>query len=181
MKKSILRSLLATGLLLGLSLPAHANGFSAVINGKSIHLDSTYDWNEANVGLGIEYMLPTDARWRKVLFANGFRDSMDEMTYMAGGGIHRRLFESERFAGLYMDAGINLFVMTRDDVEGGRPFPGVLPSLTFGNRYVGMNLTYMPRKAVQEFVNAEFIDPSISGIVFLQFKISVDQLLPSAD
>ena len=180
MKSTILTAVLLAGVAFGFSATAQANGFSAVVNGKSIHLDSDYDWNEANVGLGIEYTLPTDARWRKILFANGFRDSMDEMTYMAGGGIHRRLFESQRFAGLYLDAGINLFLMTRDDVDGGRPFPGVLPSLTVGNRYVGMNLTYMPRKAVQEFVNAEFIDPSISGIVFLQFKISMDQLLPSA-
>jgi len=172
---------LAAALLISLAPVAHGTGFSAVLNGKSIHLDSEYDWNESNVGLGLEYMLPTEHRWKRILFANGFRDSMDEMTYMAGGGLHRRLFESDRFAGLYLDAGINLFLMTRDDVDRGRPFPGVLPSLTIGNRYVGMNLTYMPRDAVQEFVNAEFVDPSISGIVFLQVKVSVDRLLPSAN
>jgi len=168
-------------LSVGIASPVHANGFSAVFSGKSLHLNSAYEWNESNVGIGFEYMLPTDARWRRILFAGGFRDSSNEMSYLGGAGLHRRLLESERLAGLYLDAGINLFLMTRNDVENGRPFPGVLPSLTVGNRYVGMNLTYVPRTAVHEFLDADIVDPGMTGIVFLQFKVSVDRLLPPAD
>ena len=112
--------------------------------------------------------------------ANGFRDSNDEMSYMAGAGLHRRLFESERLAGLYFDVGLNAFLMTRKDVNDNRPFPGILPSLTVGNRHMGFNLTYLPKKAVQDVLKANMTDPTISGILFLQFKISIDRLLPIA-
>ena len=68
--------------------------------------------------------------------------------------------------------------MTRDDVENGRPFPGVLPSLSVGNRNFGFNLTYLPREAVKQTTNSHMVDPGVSGIVFLQFKINTSQLLP---
>ena len=110
--------------------------------------------------------------------ANGFRDSNDQMSYMAGGGIHRRLLETDRLSGFYIDAGINAFIMTRQDVNDNRPFPGVLPCLTIGNRYAGFNLTYLPKKAIERFTNADVMDPSLSGILFVQFKVSIDRLLP---
>lgn len=157
---------------------AMAGSLSAVINGKSHHINSTYDWNENNVGLGLEYAFSSESRWRKTVMANGFRDSDDNMSYMAGGGLHRRLFETGRLAGFYVDAGINAFLMTRQDVNGNKPFPGVLPSLSIGNQYAGFNLTYLPKKAVQEMVNANIVDPTIEGIVFVQFKISIEQFLP---
>jgi hypothetical protein len=47
-----------------------------------------------------------------------------------------------------------------------------------GNDHAGFNLTYLPRKAVEETVNAGIIDPTITGILFLQFKVSLDQLTP---
>jgi hypothetical protein len=68
--------------------------------------------------------------------------------------------------------------MTRDDVSGGRPFPGLLPSVSIGNDKMGFNLTYMPKQAVEATVNANMVDPTLSGILFLQFKVSMDQLLP---
>ena len=37
------------------SSPAMAGKFSAIVNGKSYHFNSTYDWNENNLGLGIEH------------------------------------------------------------------------------------------------------------------------------
>ena len=109
--------------------------------------------------------------------ANSFRDSNDGMSYMAGGGLHRRLFETERLAGFYVYAGLNAFLMTREDVNDNKPFPGVLPSLTVGNRNVGMNLTYLPRQAVEETTNSTVVDPTISGIVFLQVKVNLTRLL----
>ena len=149
-----------------------------VLNGRSYHIDSSYDWNENNSGVGIEYQFEQKSAWRKIAMANSFRDSNDGMSYMAGGGLHRRLYETERLAGFHVYAGLNAFLMTREDVNGNRPFPGVLPSLTVGNRNVGLNLTYMPRKAVEQSTSSTIVDPTISGIVFLQFKVNLSQFLP---
>jgi hypothetical protein len=166
-------------ILLFTSLPvstALAGDLSLVLNGKSYHVNSSYDWNEDNAGVGLEYQFATESRWKKSVMANGFRDSNDTMSYMAGVGLHRRLVQSERFAGFYFDAGLSAFLMTREDVDDNKPFPGVLPSVAFGNRYAGFNLTYLPKQAVEKMVNAEFVDPTISGIVFMQFKVGISQL-----
>ena len=160
------------------STPANAGNFSAVVNGKSYHFNSTYDWNDNNIGLGIEHEFDSTSAWRTTVMANAFRDSTDNMSYMAGGGLHRRLFETERLSGFYVYAGLNAFVMTRDDVGGSRPFPGILPSVSIGNEKVGFNLTYLPRKAVETTTNSTIVDPTISGILFVQLKVSLDQLLP---
>lgn len=154
-----------------------AGEFSTVINGKSFHVGASQEWNEANYGLGVEYTFKRDSRWKPQLMANGFRDSNEDMSYMVGGGLHRNLYTTDRLNGFYFDAGINAFVMTRSDVNDEKPFPGVLPSLTLGNRYVGINLTYMPKVAVEEMYDGKIADESISGIVFLQFKINVSQLM----
>ena len=160
--------------------PAIADKLSLVVNGISYHVDSSYDWNENNFGLGVEYQFSSQSRWKTVTMANGFRDSNDEMSYMVGAGLHRRLVESERLAGFYLDVGLNAFLMTRKDVNDNRPFPGVLPSLTVGNRHMGINLTYLPKTAVQDVLEADMADPTIDGILFMQFKVSVDRLLPAA-
>jgi hypothetical protein len=151
---------------------------SLVVNGRSYHLGSDYDWNENNIGLGIEYQLEQRSAWRRIAMANGFRDSADRMSYMAGFGLHRRLYETDKMAGFHVYAGLNAFVMTRQDMNGNRPFPGVLPSLSVGNRDFGINLTYLPRRAIEQATNATMADPEISGIFFLQFKVSMQQLLP---
>ncbi len=160
-----------------LSSPVLAGDFSAVLNGKSYHLNSSYDWNESNFGAGIEYAFDSESKWRTILMANGFRDSESKMSYMAGGGLHRELYQTDRLSGFYVMAGINAFVMTRNDVDDNRPFPGVLPSVTVGNQYAGLNLTYLPKKAVESMVGSSINDPTVSGIVFVQLKISIDQLL----
>lgn len=168
--------------LIGLTLllpvsTSMAGEISSVINGKSFHLGASTNWNEDNVGLGIEYAFDARGRWKPVMMFNGFVDSSDRMSYMAGGGLHRNLYTSNRLRGLYLDVGLNAFVMTRDDVDGGRPFPGVLPSLTLGNDYGGFNLTYLPKLAVERMTSARMADQSIRGIVFLQFKLNVSRLL----
>ncbi len=177
MKKGLSIPLAALALLL-LSSPALAGGISAVLNGKSYHFDSTYDWNENNTGLGIEYQFTQKSPWRKLVMANGFRDSTDNMSYMAGAGLHRRIFETDALAGFYVYAGLNAFLMTRDDYRDGEPFPGILPSISVGNDKVGFNLTYLPKKIVEETLDANVVDPTLSGILFVQFKVSLDQLLP---
>ena len=159
-------------ILFGSMLPAaHAGELSTTINGKSWHAGAIEDWNEDNYGLGLEYEFASKSRWKWKLMANGFVDSTDSMSYMAGGGLHRRLWDTDRFHRLYVDVGVNAFLMTRDDVNDSKPFPGALPSLTVGNRYVGVNLTYLPRKAVEIMYDSEEVDRGITGIVFLQLKL----------
>jgi hypothetical protein len=172
MNNSIIK--FVTVILLLAALPissAVAGELSVIINGKSYHINSSYDWNENNYGIGVEYEFSSESRWKKTVMANGFRDSNDDMSYMVGAGLHRRLFESDRLAGFYFDAGLTAFLMSREDVDNNKPFPGVLPSLRLGNRYAGINLTYLPKQAVEEMVDAEIADPTISGIVFLQFTV----------
>ena len=152
---------------------AHAGEFSAVINGRSIHIGANEDWNENNLGLGVEYEFASDTRWRKRIMANGFQDSNEDMSYMLGAGLHRNLYQTERLKGFYIDAGINAFLMTREDVNDNKPFPGLLPSLTIGNEHAGLNLTYLPKQAVEKIYDREMRDESISGIVFLQFKVNL--------
>ncbi len=158
---------------------ALAGGLSAIVNGKSFHVNASEDWNENNLGLGLEYQLPGNSSWKKQLMVNGFLDSNEDMSYMAGAGLHRTLFATERLNGLYVDAGVNAFVMTRTDVNDNRPFPGAVPSVTVGNRHMGLNLTYLPVKAVERMFDARMMDDSVTGIFFLQFKVGVSQLLPS--
>lgn len=165
-------------ILLALPLsPALAGDLSTVFNGKSYHVGASQDWNEDNYGLGLEYTFERESRWKPRVMANGFRDSNEDMSYMLGGGLHRNLYATDRMNGFYFDAGIDAFVMTRTDVNDNKPFPGALPSLTVGNRYVGVNLTYLPKVAVEKMYNSKMVDESISGIVFLQFKINVSQIM----
>ena len=157
---------------------ALAGKFSAVVNGKSYHFNSTYDWNENNFGLGIEHEFDSKSAWRVMVMANAFRDSTDNISYMAGAGLHRRLYETERLAGFYVQVGLNAFIMTRDDVDNSKPFSGILPSISLGNEKIGFNLTYLPRQAVEMTTNANVVDPTVSGILFIQFKVSLDLFMP---
>lgn len=152
---------------------AQAGEFSAVLNGKSFHLGASEEWNEENLGLGLEYEFASESRWRKRLMFNGFEDSNEEMSYMVGAGLHRNLFETERLNGFYVDAGINAFVMTRKDVNDNKPFPGLLPSVTLGNDLLGLNLTYLPAKAVEVLSESRMRDDSMSGVIFLQLKFKM--------
>ncbi len=164
-------------ILLLAATPAVAGKLHLVINGKSFHVNSDYDWNENNVGFGIEYEFKSRSRWIRVAMANGFRDSQNDISYMVGAGLHRRLFVTERFGELYVDTGVNVFLMTRSDINDNRPFPGLLPSLSLGNRYGGLNLSYVPKKFVHDYAKANIVDPNIDGVFFLQIKIRLDQFL----
>ena len=177
MKKGFSIPLVALALAL-LAPLSEAGSINAVVNGKSYHFNSSYDWNENNTGLGFEYEFAQSSPWKKLVMANGFRDSNSNMSYMAGAGLHRRLYETDLLDGFYIYAGINAFVMTREDINGGNMFPGLLPSLSIGNSKMGFNLTYLPKQAVEKTTNAEVVDPTLSGILFLQFKVSLEQLLP---
>ncbi len=165
------RILAALALSVTLLGSAAAGSLDIVINGKSHHINSRYDWNEDNLGLGLEYEFDSRSRWVRTLHANSFRDSLENMCHMAGAGLKRRLFETDRLGGLHFDAGVVAFLMSRKDINDSRPFPGILPAVTLGNRYGGVNLTYLPKMAVHDIARADVVDPTIGGILFLQFKL----------
>jgi len=165
--------------LVSLSATADASKLQMVINGKSIHVNSNYSWNEDNYGAGIEYEFDTQSRWIRTAMANAFLDSEENMSYMVGAGLHRRLVIVEQFADFYLDIGLNAFVMTREDVANNRPFPAILPSLTIGNRYGGLNVSYIPKKIVHDLGRANLMDPTIGGIFFLQAKFRLDAFFPN--
>jgi hypothetical protein len=149
---------------------AQSNGsWDVVFNGRAVHVNAARDWNEDNWGVGFEREFATSSPWVKIALANGFKDSMGNPSYMAGGGIKRRfLMGSQDF---YIDLGGVAFVMTRQDVNHNQPFPGVLPAATFGFKRVALNMTYMPEAAVDRVTNSKKFDPSMEGVFFLQFKL----------
>lgn len=151
---------------------ASAQDWNLVINGKSIHVDADKDWNEANWGLGIEREFDVQSHWVKVALVNGFKDSQNAMSYMAGGGIKRRFRMTSISRDAYVDLGVVAFMMTRQDVRNNEPFPGLLPAMTIGSRNFAVNLTYLPGRFADEATNIRRVDPQVSGILFVQFKIS---------
>jgi hypothetical protein len=60
--------------------------------------------------------------------------------------------------------------MSRADFNDYLPFPGILPTLSFGMKNVGMNLTYIPETVVRDIAKAKVLDPNVGGVFFLQFK-----------
>lgn len=172
------RLCIATLLIAFSAAPAVAGDWNAIINGRSVHVNASEEWNENNAGVGLEYQFDVASRWKKQVMINGFRDSNNEMSYMAGAGLQRTLFATDSLNGFYIDAGINAFLMTRQDVNDNRPFPGVLPSISIGNRRVGLNLTYLPVKLVERMFDARMMDDTVSGIFFMQVKVDVNELLP---
>ena len=140
-----------------------------MLNGRAVHVGAKKHWNEENWGLGFEHEFNSSGRWVKVALANGFKDSLDEPSYMAGGGIKRRfrMFSDD----LYFDVGVVGFFMTREDVDHNRPFPGALPAVTFGSKRVAVNVTYMPEVVVDDVTHANLRDPDMNGVFFIQLKL----------
>jgi len=158
---------------------AQAQGnWDVVLNGRAVHVNAAKEWNENNWGVGVEREFNPRARWVKVALANGFKDSCDELSYMAGGALKRRFrFFSDD---LYVDIGVVGFVMTRQDVNNNRPFPGALPALTFGTKHVALNLTYMPNSVVDSVTKANLKDPAMKGVYFFQVKLDASLFGPRA-
>jgi hypothetical protein len=149
-----------------------AEEWNVVLNGKAIHVGASREWNEDNWGLGFEREFGVRSRWVKAAFANGFRDSGDGMSYMAGVSIKRRFPMRSTVRGLYFDVGVAGFLMTREDVHDNRPFPGVLPTMTVGIRNFGLNLSYIPGRFADEVTNSKSADPGMDGIFFIQAKFA---------
>ncbi len=142
------------------SLPLHAEGFSIVLNGASVHINPlpTQDFNEENWGLGFQYdFAAINKRWIPFISASGFQDSLDNTSYYAGGGVMRRLIKSDN---LNIDAGLIAFMMTREDYKDNDPFPGILPVFSIGNEKIALNITYIPK-----------VHPKIVPVWFFQLKV----------
>jgi len=137
-------------------------------------MNAAKDWNEDNWGLGVEKEFHSSSRWVSLAVANGFKDSLGEPSYMAGGGLKRRfrMFSD----GLYFDVGVVGFVMTREDVNHNEPFPGALPAMTFGFKRLAVNVTYMPDKIVDNVTHANLRDPAMKGVLFIQLKLDASLL-----
>jgi hypothetical protein len=145
------------------------SAWDVVLNGRSVHMNAGEQWNEDNWGLGIEREFKSASPWVKVALANGFKDSLGNPSYMAGGGLKRRFHvRSDDF---YVDLGGIAFMMTRDGVNGNAPFPGLLPAATVGFKRVALNLTYLPEAIVDRVTNSKVHDPSMEGVFFLQLKL----------
>ena len=146
-----------------------ASPWDLIVNGRAIHVHAKRQWNEDNWGLGIEREFASTGPWIKVAMANGFKDSMDNPSYMAGGGLKRRFRPGG--ADFYLDLGGVAFLMTRENVNRGRPFPGVLPAATVGFKRVALNLTYLPEAVVDRVTDSHRHDPTMKGVFFLQLKL----------
>ena len=150
---------------------AAQSDWDVVLNGRAVHMNATEHWNEDNWGLGMEREFARGSSpWVKMALVNEFEDSMGDPSYMAGGGIKRR-FRMGQTDNFYVDLGGIAFLMTRETVNGGRPFPGLLPAATFGFKRVAMNLTYLPESAVNRVTNSKKYDPTMQGVFFLQVKL----------
>jgi len=143
--------------------------WDVVLNGRAVHMNASRNWNEDNWGLGFEHEFASTSPWIKVALANGFKDSMDNPSYMVGGGMKRRFAVGHR--DFHVDVGGIAFLMTRQDVNRNEPFPGVLPAATFGFKRVALNLTYLPESVVDRVTNSKKHDPSMEGVFFLQLKL----------
>ena len=160
-----------------ISRPLFAEGeWGVVLNGRSVHLNAEKQWNQENWGLGFEKELNSSARWVATAVANGFKDSMDNPSYMAGMSIKRRFRVPSNH--VYFDAGLVGFMMTRQNVHHDSPFPGALPTMSFGARRFAVNVTYMPGSVINHVTNAHLLDPAITGVIFIQLKLDVRLFSP---
>lgn len=154
---------LALAILLGTSLTAGAGDLNLLINGKAWHLDSQpgVTYNENNWGAGLHYDFDATAGgWRPFVNASGFKDSNENPSYYAGGGVMYRLWETDKLDNFAIDAGGLVFLMKREGFEDGNWFPGILPALTIGSEHLSVNVTYIPK-----------VDPKMVPILFFQLKV----------
>jgi hypothetical protein len=144
---------------------AQADQWSLLLNGKAIHLDKPAgtDYNEKNWGAGVQYDFDmTQSKWVPFLTASGFKDSNSNPSYYAGGGTMRRFAFGQEKNSLHLDAGVVAFFMIRKDFMNDKPFPGVLPVVSFGTERVALNMTFIPK-----------VDPKMVPILFFQLKIGI--------
>ncbi len=142
-----------------------AGELSLLINGKAIHMNVPPDQtlNENNWGGGLQYDFPRHVSgWLPFLTASGFKDSLKNPSYYAGGGFLRRLYRSGGRENFYLDAGLVGFLMVREDYKDMRPFPGILPVVSIGADRLALNITYIPD-----------VRPKMVPLWFFQLKLNL--------
>jgi len=143
---------------------AKADGYSLILNGKSIHKEAPKkgSFNEKNWGFGLQYDYAIyKEHWQPYLTASIFKDSFEENSFYAGGGMMRRFSLNEIHEDLHFSAGLVGFVMTRKDHHNRRPFLGALPAFAFGTDKVAVNISYVPK-----------VEPKLIPLWFIQLKIA---------
>ncbi|MDH5485223.1 MAG: hypothetical protein OEY43_08330 [Gammaproteobacteria bacterium] len=147
---------------------AKADELSLIINGKAIHTAKIagVKYNERNLGMGLHYQFnQLGKNWYPYIYAGGFSDSKENPSYYMGTGISYRFKTLNFLPGIHIDAGLNSFLMTREDVNDNSPFPGVLPMLSIGNKHTAMNIIYIPE-----------IDNKTEEVWFMQLKIRIARI-----
>lgn len=147
-------------------ISANAGEFSALLNGKAIHLDHQpgVHYNEKNWGVGFQYDLSAgEENWVPFLTASEFKDSNKNTSYYFGGGfLHRTNFDWGNTP-MHFDAGGIVFLMKRKGFKDGDLFPGILPAVSLGTPRVALNMTFIPK-----------VDPKMVPILFFQLKITLN-------
>ena len=148
-------------LFLGLQTGVQADELHVVLNGKAIHLDDG-NYNEDNWGLGVAYDWAPRKNWIKFLNASYFKDSNDQTSRYAGGGLKRRYHLNSDKDGWRVDVGAIAFLMTRKDCKDNDPFPGVLPFVAVANGPVTLNMTYIPE-----------VSPKHKDLIYFQLLVRI--------
>jgi len=149
--------------------PAIAGEWSLLLNGKATHINVPpgRNYNERNWGLGVQYDFverdkEPDRKWIPFLNASEFQDSNRNLSYYAGGGIHRRFRPLSGSDTVHLDLGVVGFIMHRENFRNGRLFPGALPTASIGTDRVSVNITYIPK-----------VDPKMVALWFFQLKVAL--------
>jgi hypothetical protein len=107
-----------------------------VLNTKSYHFNRSNDWNENNVGLGLEYSVANDVR----LIAGEYYNSYFRTSFYGGGALF-----SDQWKGFRLAA--SLGVLSGYPVQAGydRLQPFLLPSVIWEGGRSGANLVFFPK------------------------------------
>src|SRR5690606_26701452 len=100
----------------------------------------------------------------------------NEMSYMAGGGLKRRFRLYSLSDDLFVDLGVVGFLMTREDGNDNSPGPGLLRAITVGTSRRARHVAYRSEGLMDSATNVRRVDPTVSGLVFLQLKINPGML-----
>ncbi len=131
-------------------------------NGISYHFDRSKNYNETNLGPGLEYDFDQIGGWVPFVAGGTFRDSNNQdSNYFAGGGKYR-IPISPDWGNLYVDVGLTGVVMTRKSYKDNKPFPIAGPFVSVGNDYIALNAAFIP----------EFL-PKSTSLLYFQVMVRV--------
>lgn len=141
---------------------ANAGEVHLILSGTAIHADNSLNLNEENWGLGFEYDFDMRNQWIPFVTAVSFSDSNRNNSNYFGGGSKRRFLLGQNPDGLHLDLGVVGFMMKRRGFNNDAYFPGVLPFASVGNKWLAINMTYVPK-----------IDPKMVEFIYFQAMVKV--------